>query len=117
MTNLLGRSGYIGSARNYLSKLLACERLLDARDSLTHLAEFIPAALQFARLRPPPGIYNCTNPGSVTAREIAAFLSASIAPAASSAFSPEQPTSSCKPPPSSRAPIVCLIRLNLPPSA
>lgn len=71
---------HLDHPRNYLSKLLAYERLLEARNSLTHLAEFVPAALAFARLRPPPGIYHCTNPGSVTTREVAALLAATIAP-------------------------------------
>lgn len=70
---------HLDHPRNYLSKLLAYERLLDARNSLTHLAEFVPAALAFARLRPPTGIYNCTNPGSVMTREVTALLAA-IAP-------------------------------------
>jgi dTDP-4-dehydrorhamnose reductase len=71
---------HLDHPRNYLSKLLRYSRLLDARNSLTHLAEFVPAALAFAEKRPEPGIYNFTNPGSVTTREVTALLSASIAP-------------------------------------
>lgn len=71
---------HVDHPRNYLSKLLAYPRLLDARNSLTHLAEFIPAALEFLRLRPEPGAYHFTNPGSVTTREVADLLAATLAP-------------------------------------
>ncbi len=65
---------HIDNPRNYLTKLIRYARLLDARNSLTHLSEFVPAALDFARLRPAPGLYNFTNPGSITTREITALL-------------------------------------------
>lgn len=71
---------HLDNPRNYLTKLLRYPRLLDARNSLTHLAEFVPAALSFVRVRPAPGIYNFTNPGSVTTREVTALLAATIAP-------------------------------------
>lgn len=63
--------------RNYLTKILNYPRLLDARNSLTHLADFVPVAIAFASSRPAPGIYNCTNPGAITTREITALLTAS----------------------------------------
>jgi len=71
---------HVDHPRNYLSKLLAYPRLLDARNSLTHLAEFVPAALDFLHLRPEPGIYHFTNPGSVTTREVAELLATTLAP-------------------------------------
>ena len=71
---------HLDHSRNYLTKLLRYPRLLDARNSLTHLTEFVATALAFATHRPSPGIYNCTNPGSVTTREVTALLSATIAP-------------------------------------
>lgn len=71
---------HLDHPRNYLSKLLAYDRLLDARNSLTHLPEFVAAALAFAWLRPAPGIYHCTNPGAVTTREVCAALAATVAP-------------------------------------
>ncbi len=67
---------HVDNPRNYLSKLLRYARLLEARNSITHLADFVPAALSFATLRPAPGIYNFTNPGAVTTREVAAMLAA-----------------------------------------
>jgi dTDP-4-dehydrorhamnose reductase len=67
---------HLDNPRNYLTKLIRYARLLDARNSLTHLTEFVPAALAFATVRPAPGLYNFTNPGSVTTREITALLAA-----------------------------------------
>lgn len=58
------------SPRNYLSKVLAYEKLLDAENSLSYLPEFVDAAIDCAELRLPSGIYNLTNPGSVTTRQV-----------------------------------------------
>jgi len=58
------------SSRNYLSKLMRYDRLLDARNSLSFLDEFVTACLDCWRLQVPFGIYNLTNGGSVTAREV-----------------------------------------------
>jgi hypothetical protein len=46
------------------------ERLLDARNSLSQLDEFVRACVAFWQKRVPFGIYNMTNPGSITTREI-----------------------------------------------
>ena len=58
------------SSRNYLSKLQRYDRLLDARNSLSQLDDFVKACLDCWMKRVPFGIYNVTNPGSVTAREV-----------------------------------------------
>lgn len=65
---------HIDSGRNYLSKLLRYERLLDARNSISQLDEFASACLQTWTRRVPFGIYNITNTGSVTAREVVEHL-------------------------------------------
>jgi dTDP-4-dehydrorhamnose reductase len=57
-------------ARNYLSKLLRYKRLLDARNSLSHLEDFVASAWATLERRLPCGVYNLTNPGSVTTREV-----------------------------------------------
>lgn len=56
--------------RNYLQKLLTYERLLDAENSLSLLPEFTAALIDTFRLKLPCGIYNLTNPGSITTREV-----------------------------------------------
>jgi dTDP-4-dehydrorhamnose reductase len=57
-------------SRNYLSKILRYQRLLDVRNSLSHLDDFIAASWALVERREPYGIYNLTNPGSITTREI-----------------------------------------------
>lgn len=56
--------------RNYLSKLMRYERLLDAANSLSHLPEFVAATFACWQKRLPFGLYNVTNPGSLTTREV-----------------------------------------------
>ncbi len=62
------------SPRNYLSKLMDYERLLDARNSLSQLDEFVRATWQLWTAEAEFGTYNVTNPGSITAREIVALI-------------------------------------------
>jgi len=60
--------------RNYLSKVLTYERLLDARNSVSHLDDFVASCLACFEKNVPYGTYNLTNPGSVTTREVVAAL-------------------------------------------
>lgn len=55
--------------RNYLSKLMRYERLLDAANSISELGEFVAATLACREERVPFGTYNVTNPGHITTRE------------------------------------------------
>lgn len=63
------------SPRNYLTKLLTYDRLLDARNSLSSLDGFADAAVRCVQQRPEPGKYHLTHPGSVTTRQICQRLS------------------------------------------
>jgi dTDP-4-dehydrorhamnose reductase len=58
------------SPRNYLSKLLNYQRLLDVRNSLSHLDDFVASCWATMERGLPFGTYNVTNPGSVTTREV-----------------------------------------------
>ena len=58
------------SPRNYLSKLLRYKRLLNVRNSLSHLDDFIAACWATMERDLPRGTYNITNPGSVTTMEV-----------------------------------------------
>ena len=60
--------------RNYLSKLMRYERLLDATNSLSQLEEFVAATWALWEHRAPFGTYNVTNPGAITAREVVALI-------------------------------------------
>lgn len=61
---------HIDNPRNYLTKVMRYERLLDVRNSLSQLEEFVRATWECWEKRLPFGVYNVTNPGSVTTREV-----------------------------------------------
>jgi hypothetical protein len=65
---------HVDSPRNYLSKLLRYERLLEVTNSLSNLDEYVAACLDCWRRELPYGTYNLTNPGSVTTREVVAMI-------------------------------------------
>lgn len=56
--------------KNLLVKLAAYPKLVDARNSLTCIEDLAKVVAFFVTQCPPFGVYNCTNPGSVTTREI-----------------------------------------------
>ena len=62
------------SSRNYLSKLMRYQTLLDATNSISHLEDFTSACLDCWTKRVEPGIYNVTNPGDVTTREVVGLI-------------------------------------------
>lgn len=61
---------HIDHPRNYLSKVMRYATLLDARNSISQLAEFVAATLACWEKRIPFGTYNVTNPGAITTREV-----------------------------------------------
>lgn len=60
--------------RNYLTKLMRYERLLEATNSISELGEFCAATLECWLRRVPFGTYNVCNPGQVTTHEIVALI-------------------------------------------
>jgi len=60
--------------RNYLTKLMRYDRLLEVRNSISQLHEFASVAVESLRAGVPDGIYNATNPGSILTSEVAATL-------------------------------------------
>jgi len=60
----------VDSPRNYLTKLMRYQRLLEARNSISQLEEFCAATFACWEKRVPFGIYNVTNPGEITTREV-----------------------------------------------
>lgn len=56
--------------RNYLTKLMRYSTLLDAANSISELQEFVDASFRCWKEHVPFGVYNMTNPGSVTTREV-----------------------------------------------
>ena len=62
------------SPRNYLTKLIRYQRLLQATNSISHRHEFVAACLDTWLMRVPFGIYNVTNPGDVTTRDVVELI-------------------------------------------
>ena len=65
--------------RNYLSKMMRYDTLLDATNSLSHLEDFARSCIACVTSRLPFGIYNLTNPGFVTTREVVGMLQQTVA--------------------------------------
>jgi len=65
--------------RNFLTKLMKYEKLLDATNSLSQIDEFARACYECWDKKIPYGIYNMTNPGYVTAREVVELIKKSTA--------------------------------------
>ncbi len=62
------------SARNYISKMMRYECLLNATNSLSELDEFSAACVSCWTQRVPFGIYNLTNPGSVNTQQVVELI-------------------------------------------
>ena len=60
--------------RNYLTKLMRYSMLLDATNSVSELQEFVHASVLCWQKHVPFGIYNMTNPGAVTTREVVELI-------------------------------------------
>ncbi len=60
--------------RNYLSKLCEYDRLLEVKNSISHLGDFASAAVETLLREVPPGLYNVTNPGAVWTSEVVEAL-------------------------------------------
>ena len=56
--------------RNYLTKLMRYQRLLEAENSISQLHEFVAATFACWEKHIPYGTYNVTNPGHVHTREV-----------------------------------------------
>lgn len=65
----------VDSSRNYLSKVQRYDRLLEATNSLSHLDDFAAACIQSWTDHIPFGVYNVTNTGSVTTRQVTELIS------------------------------------------
>lgn len=64
----------VDGPRNYLSKMMRYERLLEATNSISQLDEFCEATLACWEKRLPFGTYNVTNPGAITTHEVVARI-------------------------------------------
>ena len=62
------------SPRNYLQKLLHYSSLLEAENSISHIDDYINSCLSSFTQECEPGIYNLTNAGSITTRQVVEWM-------------------------------------------
>jgi len=62
------------SPRNYLQKLLNYASLLEAENSISHLGEYVKSCVDTFTKKCEPGIYNLTNTGSITTRQVVEWM-------------------------------------------
>ena len=68
------------NARNYLSKVQRYSKVYDNVNSVSHRADFVRACLDLWEKRAPFGIYNVTNRGFVTTRQVVAVIEKILKP-------------------------------------
>ncbi|HEX4646421.1 MAG TPA: dTDP-4-dehydrorhamnose reductase, partial [Verrucomicrobiae bacterium] len=66
--------------RNYLTKVQRYPKVYDNVNSISHRADFVRACLDLWQLRAPFGIYNVTNPGFFTTRQVVEKLAQILKP-------------------------------------
>ena len=66
--------------RNYLSKIQNYSKVYDNVNSISHRGDFVRACLDLWDLRAPFGIYNVTNPGFVTTRQVVGLIQEILRP-------------------------------------
>jgi dTDP-4-dehydrorhamnose reductase len=69
------------SARNYLSKIQRYAKVYDNVNSISHRADYASACLDLWEKRAEFGIYNVTNPGLVTTRQVIGMIEKILKPA------------------------------------
>jgi dTDP-4-dehydrorhamnose reductase len=66
--------------RNFLTKVQRYPRVYDNVNSLSHRGDFVRACLDLWERQAPFGIYNVTNPGAVTTRQVIELIQKSLKP-------------------------------------
>ena len=68
------------NARNYLTKVQRYPKVYDNINSISHRADFVRACLDLWKIRAPFGIYNVTNPGFFSTREVVTVIERILKP-------------------------------------
>src|SRR5436190_10751296 len=74
------------NGRNYLSKIQRYAKVYDNVNSLSHRGDFVRTCLELWDRRAPFGIYNITNPGFITTRQVTEMAAAILKPKRSFEF-------------------------------
>jgi|SRR5438477_2351961 len=72
--------------RNYLSKIQRYPKIYDNINSLSHREDFVRVCLDLWERRAPFGIYNATNPGFITTRQVVEMIEKILQPRRSFEF-------------------------------
>jgi dTDP-4-dehydrorhamnose reductase len=72
---------HLDNPRNYLSKLQNYPKVYENVNSLSNRGDFAAACLDLWRRRAPWGVYNVTNPGFVTSRQVVGLIQEILRPA------------------------------------
>ena len=64
----------VASPRNYITKLLTYEQLVDVENSISHRGDYVDACMKLMRRQAPYGIYNVANVGSVTTKQVVELI-------------------------------------------
>jgi UDP-glucose 4,6-dehydratase len=76
--------------RNYLTKINNYKLLLDAENSVSNKQEFVSACIQTITKKVPYGIYNVTNTGYITTKQVTEMIKKTISPDKSFNFVDEE---------------------------
>ena len=68
------------NSRNYLSKVQRYPRVYDNVNSISHRGDFARAALELRQRGAPFGVYNITNPGFITTRQVVGMIEKILRP-------------------------------------
>ncbi len=71
---------HLDNPRNYLTKIQRYAKVYDNVNSLSHRADFVDACLDLWERRAPFGVYNVTNPGFVTTRQVVEMVTKILRP-------------------------------------
>lgn len=67
-------------ARNYLTKIQRYPKVYDNTNSISHRGDFVKACLDSWRIKAPFGVYNVTNPGWITTRQVVELMQQVLKP-------------------------------------
>lgn len=68
------------SPRNYISKLLTYNKLIDFENSVSHRKDYVKACVQMINERCPFGTYNVVNTGTITTKQVSEWINEYLDP-------------------------------------
>jgi dTDP-4-dehydrorhamnose reductase len=70
----------VDECRNFLSRIQSHVKIYDGLNALSHTDDFVQACLDLWERQSPFGIYNVTNPGTVTTRQVVETIQQTLEP-------------------------------------